>query len=321
MKKSLKKIFLIAITLIVAGCLIFLGGVIAIKGDFRKASTLKFETRKQTVREAFTELSIDAGASDVTFYPSLDGTCSVSYMEEKNFTYEVVVQDGKLTVAERDTRKWYQQIGIYFGGDLEIRVYLPQTAYENLTVVSDSGDVTLPTGIFFTNVSVKSDSGDVECRGSVGGLSVQTSSGDIELEGATLREATVSVTSGEISVAQVKVENSLSLHSGSGEIEVEDSNCGALTIAAKSGNVDCENVLTVGETNIKTSSGNIRLIACDGQSYTIQAGSGNVRASFLTAKIFDAKSSSGNVKAPVSTVGGVCQVRTSSGNIRLEIYG
>ncbi len=337
----MKKVWIIASSCILVGLLTLLIGVIAIGGDFKKLSTEKYESKQQVVQEEFTSISLDVGASNVTILPSTDGSCTVSYMESKKDVVSISVQEGTLVVQEQDNRKWYQKIGLYFGSRKAV-VTLPEKVYESIEVKVGSGEIRLASGITAKSATLKSGSGDITCNSSnFSVLSVQASSGDIELVDGKLESltaktgsgdidltgveltATLTATagSGEVSLNGVKVDGAISVTVSSGEIELENVECGELIARASSGDIECKNVVSVGKSELYTGSGDIHLDLCDAESYKMQTSSGDVKGTLRSAKIFYAQASSGKVKVPHSTEGGVCEVKTGSGNIRLEILG
>ena len=74
-----------------------------------------------------------------------------------------------------------------------------------------------------------------------------------------------------------------------------------------------------GELSASNTSGSVRLDNCDAANIYIRSTSGSVSGTLLSGKNFTADSSSGSVRVPASSGEGVCEVRTSSGSIRLEV--
>ena len=72
--RTSRKIWLIAaILLILSGCILF-GGVMGMLGwDFKKLSTVKYETNFHEITEAYTGISLVTDTADVTFVLSEDG--------------------------------------------------------------------------------------------------------------------------------------------------------------------------------------------------------------------------------------------------------
>ncbi len=320
MKKSIKIALLVATILIGVGSLFFLGAAIAMGGDFSKLSRVQYEQKRYEIEGAFTDISIDVGASDVRFALAEEGEESyVTCMEAEKITYTVEVKDGQLRVVEVDARRWYEHIGIFIGRQ-ELVVYLPQTDWNKVNVSVQSGDLTIPKNFTFAEASLEAQSGDIETYANVAGaLSVKTQSGDIAVGQVCVQSLSAWATSGDIDLKNVEVTDGVTLTAVSGSIEASGK-AGSLHAETASGDIELRNFITDGETRLKCSSGDIELSACDAASYDMRTSSGDIYGTVLTSKIFQAYVKSGNAKVPTSTEGGVCRAETASGNIRLDIY-
>jgi len=270
----------------IAGALIGIGLVLCLvafaRMDFNisEMNSLRFETNEYTVEESFTDISIDSAEGDVHLLPSQDNTCRVVCMEGDKISHTVSVKNNTLTIERVDKRKWYEHIGIYWGG-MEIMVYVPQTEYDSLAVASVSGDVEIPDDFSFHTASVVNTSGDVKFCAAVGGeLSIKTVSGDLYAENVNPMSLEVQSTSGEIIL---------------------------------------DSVLAVSELRAKTVSGDIVLRGCDAGSLRLKSTSGDVSGTLLSGKDFITDTTSGEVKVPGSGGDGKCEVKTTSGDIHLEV--
>ena len=134
---------IIAISLVLIGCIIFGIVMTMLKWDFTKLSTGKYETSNYEITENFNNISIITETSDVVFVPSENPKPSVVCHELKNAKHSVTVQNGKLAIEIVDVRKWYEYIGINFG-TAKITVYIPQGEYGALFVKSSTGNVEIP---------------------------------------------------------------------------------------------------------------------------------------------------------------------------------
>ncbi len=269
-------------------------------GDFSEISNLKRVTRQEEL-ESFHSIDMDLGSGDVRILSATDGRYSV-YLKESDLLYHnVEVKDGVLKIEQKDARKWYQRIGVSVA-EMEVTLYLPTAEYSSWQIDANGGDIQLLTGA------------------DEAGVRLHTSSGDITVENAEFKTLAASASSGEIEIKSVAAEH-ISVKTQSGDADLENTACDNLLVDVASGNIDLENVRVLGESNLCANSGDVKLSACDSGSYIIETGSGNVKGSILTAKVFDAKAGSGSVRVPASGSGGVCKVRTGSGNIRLWLYG
>jgi hypothetical protein len=53
----------------------------------------------------------------------------------------------------------------------------------------------------------------------------------------------------------------------------------------------------------------------------IETSTGSVKGTILTPKIFMIRSDTGKINVPETTTGGICRIRTSTGNISITIKG
>lgn len=280
MKTSNKNALTTAAALIGAGIFISLGALFAMKFDFNKMNTLNIVTNTYTIDEAFTDIFVKGAECDILLRPSNDNKCSVICRDGDKISHSVAVKNNTLTIERTDNRKWYECIGIYWGR-MEIIVYLPQTEYKTLEAASVSGSIDIPDNFSFTEAKVGSTSGSVNFSASVSkSLSAKTVSGSIKL-------------------GNVKCEN--------------------VTSRSTSGSIKLSDVTASGSMDIETVSGGIRLAGCDAGSLRLKSVSGSITGSLLTPKTFSSNTVSGSINLPASAPGGRCEIKTTSGNIKLEI--
>ncbi len=322
MKKSVKIALLVSLCLLLLGGVIFGITVLAMGGDFNKAATVKYEQKSQEIEQVFSGISIEGGSEEVRIVSTENEKCRVEYMQSKKVGYSVSVEEGVLTIAEWDNRKWYDKIGLYLGSLTTLTVYLPQSEYGNLHISMESGDVYVARGFTFSSADLCLYSGDVTMSANIlNEASVKVDSGDIDLNNITAKSITVRNSSGELEMHNVHVTEKISLTSSSGEMELEDVTCNILSIGVSSGSVEMKSVVSIAATEIQAKSGDIELRRCDAGSYDIKTSSGSVTGSVLTEKIFFAESGSGRIRVPQTYEGGVFKVKTSSGDISLQIQG
>ncbi|MBR2903642.1 MAG: DUF4097 family beta strand repeat protein, partial [Clostridia bacterium] len=153
---SKKKIWLIlSACFMVIGVLIFVIVMSVYRWDFSKLSTVKYQTNTHEISESFRDISIDTATADVILKPTQEAGCKVVCVEEEKIQHTVSVQNDTLTVQVVDERAWYEHIGISFG-KTSITVYLPQNAYDTLTIKESTGYVEIAKEFTFASVDVTS---------------------------------------------------------------------------------------------------------------------------------------------------------------------
>ncbi len=200
-------------------------------------------------------------------------------------------------------------------------IYVGENTLGSLSVNGTSGRAEVTSVCAEGDVNVKTSSGkidisEVECasmaaENSSGSIYISTVSatGDMEVKG----------TSGSIHITDVDVDGDMAVNATSGGLNLENVECTNLTAENNSGKISCTSVVASGDINLENSSGGIVLEACDAENLKLSATSGSIRGTLLTEKIFQADATSGSVDVPKTTSGGVCEVTTTSGSIKISI--
>lgn len=319
MKRGKIIAILAAVACIVAGLVLCFTAFAAMDFDIMEMNTMNFVTNTYTIEDTFSNLSVKAAECSVTLLPSEDGSCRVVCTEGDKIFHTVAVRNGTLTIDRTDNRKWYERIGVYWG-EMKLVIYLPESAYETLSVKTASGDIDVPAGFSFADAEVKSASGDIRfCASVAGDLSAEAISGDVYVSDMQPKNLRVQSTSGDVKAERMKVDAEFFVKTVSGEIGLFDVSCGIFTAESTSGNVKTTGLLVAETLRIQTVSGDVRLQSSDADRLWISTVSGDVNGSLLTEKNFKTKTASGSVHVPSGTSGGICEVKTTSGDIRFSI--
>ena len=130
-------------------------------------------------------------------------------------------------------------------------------------------------------------------------LNVKATTGDIKIpEGFIFEDADISVTTGDISL-ESSVSGNVNCKSTTGDINLNGIRCTALTA--------------------NTTTGDINFDSCDAAELFMKVTTGDINGSLLSNKIFDAKTTTGKVNVPASQNGGVCKIKTTTGDIKIDI--
>lgn len=325
MKNRVKITCTVAVSCILLGLLIVLGASLKIGFDYKSLNTVTLETKTYTAEEPFQNIDIESIWSNVYFAFAEDGQCRVECTETARQTCAVSVENGTLTVTQKDTRRWYEHFGMYWAFDdtheMKIEVFLPLQEYRDLSVTTQSGNIKIGKGepflfktadlstssgeIYFESVAerlaVSSTSGDIVCVrcGNIASLKAESNSGDIELSRVSVTELSVKTTSGNIGIYEIYVDGNADSESNSGNVTLIDTEAKGLVIA--------------------TTSGNIKLTDTDADELDIESNSGTVTGNLLSEKNFAVSTTSGEVDVPYSRGdAGRCTVKTTSGDITLQ---
>lgn len=302
------------------------------------------------------DIVLDTNTAQIKLLPSGDGTCKVLCHEWENQPHSVTLEDGTLTVSVVDERKWYEHIGAF--GTATLTVYLPSTEFSSLAIKEATGDIDIADAFTFGQMDIYVSTGDVTSGAStIGKMKIRTSTGDVRLENVSASSLDVSVSTGDVTLSSVRTEAYVNVRASTGDVKIENIACESLVSEADTGDIEIKGATvtavlsaerstgsisvenaSVGEMlltadtgrisllscnaetmSITTSTGDITLFSSDAETLTIEADTGDVKGSLLSDKIFITKTSTGRVRVPDTTEGGVCRVTTSTGDIELEI--
>jgi len=275
-----KKWLVAAIVLLIVGVVIC-GAAFAASGfDMKKMSTASYETRTEEITESFQNISIKSNVDDITLAPSEDGKCTVVLLEKDNLKHEVTVEDDTLTITSNDNSGWFDFLSFSFEGP-SVTVYLPAEEYGTLTI--------------------------------------EATTGKIDVAGVSAGQMSLSVTTGDIKVSSTTCEGTADAHVTTGDAKLEDVVSKDLYSTGNTGDLVMKNVTASGEFRLERSTGDIRMENCDAGSISAKTSTGDVVGSLKTDKVFLTETGTGDVEVPKTTSGGVCEITTGTGDIRIEI--
>lgn len=314
-----KSILTLAAALVLVGIMILLLTACAAGGNFSLTGSRKCEDRTHEISEDFSDVLIVSDTADITLLPSEDGSCKVVCYEREKQTHAVTVEDGTLTVRLIDKRRWYDHIGFFFEKPT-LTVYLPESQYGALVISEDTGDVSVPSDFCFESIDVKTKTGDVSVLASArGAVKIKTSTGNIRAKELSAASLDLSVSTGKITVASVCTAGDLKLRVSTGKAYLTDVTCKNLTSSGSTGDISLTSVIVEEKLSIERSTGDVRLDASDAAEIYVVTDTGDVKGSLLSEKIFFCKTDTGKVSVPKTATGGICDIKTDTGNIIIKI--
>ena len=198
MKKKTIVWLLIGAFLVLLGCAVFGGVMMALKWNFANLSTAKYETNSYDFSEKVENISVVTDTADVIFVPSSDSELHVVCYETENLRHIVTKKDGALVVELSDTRKWYEYIGINFASP-KITVALPASEYGEIEIKVSTGIVKLD-GVKCEKLTSKGSTGDIFMKDVIVGerIFVERDTGDINFDACDAREIFAKTSTGDI---------------------------------------------------------------------------------------------------------------------------
>lgn len=311
---------IVAASLSALGIIIFAGVMTVNNWDFKKLSNTTFVTNTHEITEEFSDIFIGVNTADIEILPSTDGKTRVVSVEQEKLTHSVTVENGVLDIEVTDTRKWYDHISIFSFGSAKITVYLPEGEYGRLKIRGSTGDVTLAKDLTFKGIDILLSTGDTKLLSSVEELcEIEADTGNIYIEDITAGELALTVTTGKIEVKKAAVTENVEINVSTGKAMLKDVTCRNLTSDGDTGDITLENVVASVKFDITRSTGDVKFESADAALIEVTTDTGNVHGSFKTDKIIFAQSDTGRIDVPKSTVGGRCDIKTDTGNIKITV--
>ncbi len=310
---------IIAGVLVVAGLLLFVG-IMSVNGwDFSKISTSRYVENTYEISGEFDDIVIDEKTADIEFVLANDGKCKVVCFESEKMKHTAGVENRILNIDIEDSRAWYDYIGINFGSP-KTTVYLPEKAYKNLCIDVDTGDVVIPDSFVFDNIEISGKTGDVSCYATVlHSIDIELDTGSFKGEKIVAEQVRVSTDTGKVVLREVTAKESINIEVDTGKVELTDVKCGALDVQSDTGKIILKNVISDTTFSLKTSTGDVIFEKSDAAQITVKTSTGSVSGSLMSDKIFDADTSTGNIRIPQSKGDQMCKITTSTGNIDIRI--
>ncbi len=332
MKKLTKILLITATALVLIGAVIFAGGFLRLKSEF------KYKINTYEITESFENLSINTDTADITIKLSDDTKSKIVCHEtNENIKHSVNVQNDTLAINLNDNRKWYDYIEINFGSP-KIEIYLPIKDYSALNIKEDTGDIEIANDFSFMDVNITLSTGDInfcadaeniKIKGSTsditlesistGAVNISTSTGDIYLKNMSADKINLSTSTGDIIASGVTCKADAKLNVSTGKITIKDAKLKNLITYGSTGDISLKNVLAGNKFSIKRSTGDVKFNACDADEIFIVTDTGDVKGSLLSSKIFLTNTDTGNIDVPKTTTGGKCEITTDTGNIEITI--
>lgn len=298
MKKGAIVWLIIGISLILTGCLIFGGAMPNIQWNFLDLSTNDFAIKEHIINEKYNSIYIVSELANVVFEPTAETSTKVICYQQTNLTYTVIVKDNTLLIESVDTRKWFDYIGFNFKQP-KITVCIPQGQYDSLVINGDTGNVNIPSEYTFNDIKITQ------------------STGKITNHASAKNDIVLTTNTGGITVSNVSAQ-SIYVTVSTGKVNLRDVNCATLFSKGDTGDVTLKNT-EANEINITRSTGDVNLENCDGEKISIKTSTGDITGTLKSEKVFVTESNTGKIDVPNSSNGGTCELKTSTGDIKIRV--
>lgn len=314
-----KKWLIAAAFLLLTGCIIFGSAMTTMKWDFNKLSTEKLETTEYVLNEDFNSISINTDTADVFFLPSENNKVKVVCYEFEKQKHIVEAKNGVLTINEADERKWYEYIGITLGSP-KITVYLPEGEYASLLIKERTGNVEIPEKFKFKDIDITVSTGNVKCYASaLESVKIKASTGDIDVGSISTARLELSVSTGKVTASEICCTEYFEISVSTGKTDINDASCKNFISKGTTGDISMKNVIASDKFSIRRSTGDVKFYNCDAEKIFVVTGTGSVKGTLISDKVFITETNTGSINVPKSTVGGRCEITTTTGDIKINI--
>ncbi len=317
MKPSTKILLAIATFSIFFGLVAFVF-VMSLNGwDFTKLSTSNIKVTTYEYEDYVTNINMTLDTEDVTLLPSDDGKIKIICEESDKAKFSVKLIDGELKIEMLDANKWFNRIFDF--ASHKITVHLPNSASPSLNIKSDTSDVQISSALRFNSIDISLSTGDVLCGASVTGhAKIKASTGNITLVNMSADSIDIRVSTGDVTLGTVRA-GDVSINLSTGKSRLTDVYLKNLTTSASTGDISLTKVFADGIFSISRTTGDVNFNSCDAPGIYVETDTGNVTGSIATPKIFLADTSTGKIEVPYGTSGGICEIKTSTGDIKIWI--
>ena len=252
--------------------------------------------------DSFDNIEIIGSDFDINIYPKVtdDSGSHINCVENKKMKFDIKVVDNKLIIKLQDERNFSQLLFDFY--DLEIELHLEYQVYNDLIIENDTGDIFVSEYLSFNDIKIISSTGDLDLKAKeINNLNIKTSTGDIEINDTIIK-------------------NNVSIESSTGEIVLKNVNCDKLDIKTSTGDTKLINVLVSTDFTMDGSTSDLYLYRFDANNINITLTTGDINGIILTNKIFMVTSSTGEILVPDTTTGGICKIKTSTGDVTIDYY-
>ena len=255
-------------------------------------------SKNYQIEEEYTDIELELDKYDIYFYLSDNNENKIVYKENKKIYLNIEINNGVLRVNEIDNRKFYERfIALY---DLDLKVYLSKELINSLNIDFSTGNIVIDSGFIFNNLDIVGSTGNVESSANV------------------LNNMNVETETGNIKISDSKVNGNLDITASTGNIVLNNVKSSTLNINISTGKTKLTNVIVENDFNMEGSTGDVIMDGFDAENIYITLSTGDVTGTILSSKFFFANSDTGDVEVPKTREGGVCEIKVSTGDIKIS---
>ena len=150
-------------------------------------------------------------------------------------------------------------------------------------------------------------------------MEISLKTGDLSVSGVSVGSLSLRTTTGRISAASVTCGGAAYVGVDTGKAALRDLTCGSFASEGGTGDITLDHVTAIDTLSITRDTGDVEFTACDADAVSVRTTTGDVTGSLLSEKVFLTETHTGKVEVPKTVTGGTCEIRTDTGDIRIEI--
>lgn len=282
-------------------------------------SYYSYVDKEIVITELFSNISVNVLTADLEFKVSDSNEARVVLHEKEKQYHDIEVINDTLNIANHDTRLWYERIIPAFE-KMSVIIYLPFNSYGDVNINGSTGNIIIPDSFTFSNLNARLSTGDISLSADIeNDCNIESTTGNVLINDVNSDNMNLELTTGKINIDNTKISKKLNISLSTGKVNISNSTSGNLKHDGTTGSVKLTNMLVKDHIDINTSTGDITLDYCDASSLKLKTTTGDVKGSLLTNKIFKVKTTTGRIKVPESSTGGLCEVETTTGQIIFTI--
>lgn len=302
---------------IIIGSVLVTAATIALAIGIANSVNVKKEIKTYELNDkSFTNFNIDLDTTDLEFAVSSEGEKKVVVEDTKNNVHTVDVVDNTLSIIANKKRNVFN-FGIV---NCKATIYLPVDAYNSLIIKNDTGDIKIPHDFTFTTANIDLSTGKVDFKAEVKEtLKARASTGDITISDTSVQTLDVETSTGKQNYSNLYAAGEIKLKASTGDIALDNVRGQKFSSEVSTGKTKLKNTVIAEDIKIRANTGDVAFDASDAATLDIETSTGDVEGTLLTSKIFYVETSTGKINVPVSTEGGLCKVKTSTGDVTFRI--
>ncbi len=151
------------------------------------------------------------------------------------------------------------------------------------------------------------------------GIDFNTPQIKVYLPKATYDTISVQTSTGDVTISDMICTGNISIQVTTGKTDLHHITCKNLTSGGSTGDVVLSDVVATEKITIQRTTGDVTFAGSDAAELFVKISTGDVTGSLLTDKVYVVHTNTGKVDVPKTTAGGLCEIRTNTGDVKIYI--